>query len=120
MRRAFVLLLALAALAAGCGGATESGPFATGDAPLDVELGPERTVEQGVVVRQVVYRSGEDRVGGYLVAPAAAAEPVPAVLYLHGAGGDREEQLDAAVRLAREGAAGLTTVSYTHLTLPTN
>ena len=72
VRRALVLLLALAALAAGCGGGTESGPFATGDGPLDVELGPERTVEDGVVVRQVVYRSGEDRVGGYLVAPAAA------------------------------------------------
>ena len=108
MRRALVLLLALTALAAGCGGETESGPFATGDAPLGVELGPERTVEDGVVVRQVAYRSGEDRVGGYLVAPAAAEKPAPAVLYLHGAGGDREEQLDAAVRLAREGAAGLT------------
>ena len=72
MRRAVALLLALTALAAGCGGETESGPFATGDEPLGVELGPERTVEDGVVVRQVVYRSGEDRVSGYLVAPAAA------------------------------------------------
>ena len=107
MRRAVVLLLALTALVAGCGGETESGPFATGDAALDVELGPERT-EDGVVVRQVVYRSGEDRVGGYLVTPAATDERVPAVLYLHGAGGDREEQLDVAVRLARKGAAGLT------------
>ena len=109
MRRAVALVLAVAALAAGCGGSTESDPFATGDAPLDVELGPQRTVEDGVVVRQVVYRSGEDRVAGYLVAPAAATEGgAPAVLYLHGAGGDREEQLDAAVRLAREGAVGLT------------
>jgi dienelactone hydrolase len=107
VRRAVVLLLALAALAAGCGGETESGPFATGDAPLDVELGPART-EDGVAVRQVAYRSGEDRVGGYLVTPAATDERVPAVLYLHGAGGDREEQLDVAVRLARRGAAGLT------------
>ena len=107
MRRAVVLLLALTALVAGCGGETESGPFATGDAPLDVELGPERT-EDGVVVRQVVYRSGEDRVVAYLVTPTATDERVPAVLYLHGAGGDREEQLQAAVRLARQGAAGLT------------
>ena len=107
MRRAVVLLLALTALVAGCGGESESGPFATGDAPLDVELGPQRT-EGGVVVRQVVYRSGEDRVGAYLVTPASTDGRVPAVLYLHGAGGDREEQLQAAVRLARQGAAGLT------------
>ena len=107
MRRAVVLLLALTALVAGCGGESESGPFATGDAPLDVELGPQRT-EGGVVVRQVVYRSGEDRVGAYLVKPASTDGRVPAVLYLHGAGGDREEQLQAAVRLARQGAAGLT------------
>ena len=84
MRRALVLLaVALAALAAGCGGRDgRAGRFATGDEPLDVELGPERTVEDGVVVRQVVYRSGEDRVGGYLVAPAAgrgaaAGRPLP-------------------------------------------
>jgi dienelactone hydrolase len=107
VRRAVVLLLALTAAVAGCGGGTESGPFATGDAPLDVELGPERT-EDGAVVRQVVYRSGGDRVGGYLVTPAVAEGRVPAVLYLHGAGGDREEQLDVAVRLARRGTAGLT------------
>jgi dienelactone hydrolase len=107
VRRAVVLLLALTALVAGCGGESESGPFATGDAPLDVELGPQRT-EGGVVVRQVVYRSGEDRVGAYLVTPASTDGRVPAVLYLHGAGGDREEQLDTAVKLAKRGAVALT------------
>jgi dienelactone hydrolase len=107
VRRLAVLLLVVAAAVAGCGsGKTDL--FATGDAPLDVQLGPQRRVDGGVVVRQVLFRSGSDRIAGYLVVPPGAKEPAPAVLYLHGAGGDRTEQLPYAERLAREGAFGLT------------
>ena len=62
----------------------------------------------GAVVQSVTYASGADRVEGYLVSPSSAGGKLPAVVLLHGAGGDREEQLGTAVKLAGRGAVALT------------
>jgi dienelactone hydrolase len=112
-------LLAITAtlLLAGCGGDSSGSDASSvrtddplsydGSAPLDVRHGT-RSERDGVVVEDVSYASGEDRVEGYLVAPASTSGEVPAVVFLHGAGGDRDEQLDTAVKLAKRGAVALT------------
>jgi len=100
----------LATVLVGCGGSDTKADDPLGydaDAPLSLQHGT-RSERDGVVVEDVTYASGEDRVEGYLVAPASTSGKVPAVVFLHGAGGDREEQLDTAVKLARRGAVALT------------
>jgi len=59
-------------------------------------------------VEDVSFASGEDRVEGYLVSPSSTSGKLPAVVFLHGAGGDREEQLGTAEKLAKRGAVALT------------
>ena len=110
MRRALLLPLVLAALVSGCGGtsSTTDDPLAyDAGQPLALDRG-ERTERDGVVVQAVSYASGADRVEGYLVAPREATGELPAVVFLHGAGGNREEQLGTAVKLAKRGAVALT------------
>jgi dienelactone hydrolase len=59
-------------------------------------------------VREVSFAASRGgRVRGVLVVPAGRG-PFPAVLYLHGAGGDRHQFVDDAKALARRGVAGLT------------
>jgi dienelactone hydrolase len=110
MARGTVLLLVAGALLAGCGaGASTEEPFAyDGDQPLAVEEGERLPASAQVVVRSLGFASGEDTVEGYLIAPRAAHGRRPAVVLLHGAGGDREEQLAQAVALAQRGALALT------------
>ena len=76
-------------------------------APLAVQHGT-RSMRDGAVVQSVTYASGADRVEGYLVSPSSASGKLPAVVFIHGAGGDREEQLGTAVKLAGRGAIALT------------
>ena len=111
--RAALLAIAVGLLLAGCGGGS-SGASQTDDplsyddgAPLDLQHGTH-SARDGVVVEDVSFASGDDRVEGYLVAPSSTSGNVPAVVFLHGAGGDREEQLDTAVKLAKRGAVALT------------
>lgn len=107
MRRAAVTFLAAAAVATGCGG-SEAEPFAYDDEQaLAIEAGPPRA-KDGVVVREVTYASGADRVQAYLVVPSGVESRLPGVLHLHGAGGDRDEQLAVARRLVQRGAVALT------------
>ncbi len=107
MGRVAVTLLAVCAVLTGCGGETIADPFAYENGPLAPRFGPEQ-ITDGVAVRALTYASGKDRVEAYLVTPSAAAGRLPAVLHLHGAGGDRAEQLANASRLARRGAVALT------------
>ena len=95
------------AFASGCGG-DEGGddPFAH-DGPLAVEQGA-RVETDPLAVREVSYASGEGRVEGYLVAPPRRDGPLPAVVYLHGSGGDRSQLLPLAEWLAARGAVALT------------
>jgi dienelactone hydrolase len=108
----FVVLLALAStLVTGCGGtATETADtFAYDeDQPLALEEGRPTAAERRVVVREVSYASGDDRVEGYLVSPGTGVGVTPAVVFLHGAGGDRTEQLAPATKLAHRGVTALT------------
>ena len=110
MRRTAVLLaFALVALAvAGCGEGSPGGELGyDADNPLDVHEGA-RATRDGVVVQDVSYTSGDDRVEAYLVSPPSTGARLPAVVFLHGAGGDRSEQLGTAAELAKRGAIALT------------
>jgi hypothetical protein len=115
-RLAVALALLLAALAVGCGESGSDGDptFAyDADAPLDLQEGAPLPEERPLDVRVISYRSGASRVEGYLVAPAGRRdERLPAVVYLHGSGGDRAEFFPLASMLAARGAVALT------LTLP--
>jgi dienelactone hydrolase len=109
--RAVALLVLVAALVAGCGGSKsdESDTFAYDEhQPLGVEEGGRAPSSQKVVVREVSYASGKDRVEAFLVSPAGSTGEHPAVVLLHGAGGDRTEQLALAAKLAQRGFVALT------------
>ena len=107
MRRALVALGALSFLLAGCGGSSRDPLADDHGAPLGLERG-RQTERNGVLVQEISYSSGDDQVDGYLVSPPDTGEKLPAVVFLHGAGGDRSEQLDTAVALAKRGAIAMT------------
>jgi len=112
VRSGLPVTILAAALLAGCGGGTggsaNDDPLTyDADAPLSVRYGA-RSERDGVVVQDVSYESRGDRVAGYLVSPRSSAGKLSAVVFLHGAGGDREEQLGTAVKLAQRGALALT------------
>ena len=72
------------------------------DAGLAGRQGPLR-------VRDISYNvPGSGRVEGYLVLPPATKRNVPAVLIMHGTGGDRTDFLPAAGWVAARGAVGMT------------
>jgi dienelactone hydrolase len=112
-RRA-ALLLAAAALLVGCGG-SENGtsalavPFSYDDSqPLELESQPTQLSSNGIEVRDVSFDGpGDARLDGYLIFPVASGT-YPAVVYAHGAGGDRLELLAEASEMARTGAVALT------------
>ena len=114
MRRTALFLALVPLVVAGCGGGSSGGELGyDAGAPLDVHEGA-RTTRDGIVVQDISYTSGDDRVEAYLVSPPRATGMLPAVLFLHGAGGDRDEQLETAVKLARRGAIALTLTSPSH------
>jgi dienelactone hydrolase len=61
-------------------------------------------------VRDISFRGTEERVPGFLVKPPGKG-PYPAVIYLHGQGGDRFELLQSAAWIAARGAVALTVES---------
>jgi uncharacterized protein len=108
-------LLGAVALAAGCGGGggSEDSSLAKDFAydqsrPLDLRTRSTERRAGGVKVRDVSY-SGLDanRVNAYLIEPRES-EQHPAVIFVHGAGGDRAELLSEATQLAELGAVALT------------
>jgi dienelactone hydrolase len=114
MLRAALLGLLVVLLATGCGGTTEDdGTFAydVGE-PLALETGAQLADGRPLDVREISFASGGERVDGVLVAPPGDERRVPAVVYLHGSGGDRTQLLPLASWLAARGAVALT------LTLP--
>jgi uncharacterized protein len=75
---------------------------------------PLGNIDRGVVARRgsiavhdVAYLSGGVPVAAYLVEPPGRQRR-PAIVLVHGSGGDRRELLDAGVALARRGAVALT------------
>jgi dienelactone hydrolase len=115
MPRTLLPLLAVLVLAA-CGGSetaattaqpTPSGPFAyDASAPLDVE---EREVDDidGARVVDVSYAVNGRRAPAYLITPKTG-ERRPAVIFLHGSGGDRRQMLPFAARWTADGGVALT------------
>lgn len=114
MPRLALLALLLALTVSGCGGYDAGdGTFAyDADASFALEQGAPLEGSEPLDVRPISFASGSGRVEGYLVAPPGGEEAVPAVVYLHGSGGDRSQLLPLASWLAARGAVALT------LTLP--
>ena len=107
MRSLFWSSVAVAALLAGCGGRTAADPFAYDQQrPLAVRddgvalSGPKAKVH-------VVSYEGAGRVNGFLIVPRAV-DRHPAVLFLHGSGGNREDLLLPALELASHGFVTMT------------
>ncbi|HUK94693.1 MAG TPA: hypothetical protein VLU96_06510 [Gaiellaceae bacterium] len=107
-------LAALVAVAAGCGGSggqSESqGPYGyDASQPLGFHDTGRANKNYPIVIRNVSYQSGKDRVPAYLLLPPAASDNKKraAVIYLHGSGGDRNTLLLPATWMAGRGAIGL-------------
>jgi len=99
------------ALLAGCGGGDEpsvAAPFRYDSQALDVKRTPTSFGNSDVKVEEISFTGpGDTRLTGYLATPKAS-ETHPAVIYAHGAGGDRQELLDEARSMAERGAVALT------------
>jgi uncharacterized protein len=113
-------LLAISVLAfalAGCGASKQSSrqPASHGDvfsydafAPLGyVDRGRVNTRDSALAVHDIAFTSGGRRVDGYLVVPPGRGRR-PAVVFVHGSGGDRTELLPQAGLLAARGVVALT------------
>jgi dienelactone hydrolase len=120
-------MLVLALVVAGCGsssspsGRSKPQPFAyDAAAPLRyVDRGRVNTRTYPLAVHDVSYSSGGRRVAGYLVLPPGRGRH-PAVVFVHGAGGDRRELLVQAGWLAARNVVTLTITapSATRRSLP--
>jgi dienelactone hydrolase len=99
------------ALLAGCGGNDDSSvpaPFTYDSKALDLKSSQTSFGDEEVQVEDVSFTGPSDtRLTGYLVTPAGSGRH-PAVVYAHGAGGDRQELLDEARYMAEKGAVTLT------------
>lgn len=101
----------MVAVLAGCGGDEPSVPalFRYDSKALDMKRAPTSLGEDDVKVEEISFRGPSDtRLTGYLATPTASSESHPAVIYAHGAGGDRQELLDEARYMAETGAVTLT------------
>jgi dienelactone hydrolase len=99
------------ALLAGCGDNDDSSvpaPFTYDSKALDLKSSQTSFGDEEVQVEDVSFTGPSDtRLTGYLVTPGGSGRH-PAVVYAHGAGGDRQELLDEARYMAEKGAVTLT------------
>jgi dienelactone hydrolase len=106
-------LLLLVALVAGCGGGEKSSvpsQFTYDDSkPLDPQIKPSSFSTNDVRVDDVSFSGpGDTFLNAYLLTPSGSEGRHPAVIYAHGAGGDRQELLAEALEMAGQGAVTLT------------
>lgn len=106
-------LFLLVALVAACGGGGKSevpSQFSYDDSkPLDVQDKPTSFGTNDVRVDDISFTGpGNTRLNAYLLMPSGSKGRHPAVIYAHGAGGNRQELLDEAMKMADEGAVTLT------------
>lgn len=114
--------VALAVLAAGCGGSehaaasqtqtqapapTNAAVFADPLTPLAVTDRGKVGTAPGVTIRDVSFAGLHGPVDAYVALPAHKRH-VPAVILLHGTGGSRADFLQSAVGYAKRGAVGMT------------
>ncbi len=116
--RPLVLLVGIALLA-GCGSSASDSPKAAAgptrlsfaenaSEPLGyVDRGRVNTAKAAMALHDVSFQSGGRRVDGYLVLPPGNGRR-PAVVLVHGSGGDRSELLPLAVWLAARNVVTLT------------
>ena len=117
VRRSLVAVLVLAFVVAGCGSSSSPSRSAAprGDvfsydpfAPLGyVDRGRVNTHDSALAVHDVAFTSGGRRIDGYLVVPPGRGKR-PAVVFVHGSGGDRTELLPQAGLVAARGVVALT------------
>ncbi len=112
--RCAALVLAAAAVLVGCGGSSETesklaAPFAYDSSkPLNLKSRGTSLGSKGIEVSDVSYDGpAGSRLTAYLLTPSATGRH-PAVVFVHGAGGDRAELVSEAVAMARKGAVALT------------
>lgn len=101
------------ALIAGCGGGDKSSvpsQFGYDDSrALDVQDKPTSFSTNEVRVDDISFTGpGDTRLNAYVLMPSNSDGTHPAVIYAHGAGGDRQELLDEARQLAEKGFVTLT------------
>jgi dienelactone hydrolase len=107
-------LVLLVAVLAGCGGGGEESSvpaqFTYDDSkPLDAQIKRTSLGTSEVRVDDVSFSGpGDTRLNAYLLTPSGSEGPRPAVIYAHGAGGDRQELLDEALQMAEQGAVAFT------------
>jgi dienelactone hydrolase len=115
-RPAVTILAALAVLgASACGGNGTAVPHVSPAHPFAYDRSaPLHYADRGVVnhdypieVHDVSYTAGGRRIDGYLAVPPGKG-PFPAVVYLHGSGGDRTQLLVPATWMAARGVVALT------------
>jgi hypothetical protein len=124
VRRALPILLALAVLAAGCGGDDAGGERAAvsisparvdpellsqfdydASAPLDVQE-VKSEVKDGAVVHDITYAGPEGRIDAFLITPQGDG-PFPAVELMPGAPGAKYTFYTEAIALAKAGVVSL-------------
>ena len=120
MKAALALVVVL--LAAGCGGSKGAAPTPTPApkpelaSPFEYDAGAALRFQDGgrvnsddypIAIHDVSYLSGGERVEAYLAIPPGG-ERHPAVIFLHGSGGDRTQMLLSATWMAGRGALTLT------------
>ena len=101
-------------LVAGCGGSSEQsssparGPFAY-DAVQPLRFADRGRVNARYPIKidDVSYTAGRDRIAAFLVVPPSGGKRLPAVIYVHGSGGDRRQLVVPATWLASRHAIGL-------------
>jgi uncharacterized protein len=114
------LLLGLIALLAGCGSSSSGTTSSPADSTPRLAFGDDRSEALGYVdhgranvrkaaiaLHDISFRSGGRRVEGFLLVPPGHARR-PAVVFVHGSGGDRGELLPLAVWLAARNVVTLT------------
>jgi dienelactone hydrolase len=104
----------LVLVATGCGGSSEHaapparGPFAYDSAqPLRFADRGRVNTRYPIAIHDVSYTAGRDRIAAFLVLPPSGGKRLPAVIYVHGSGGDRKQLVVPATWLASRHAVGL-------------
>ncbi|MDQ3777859.1 MAG: acetylxylan esterase [Actinomycetota bacterium] len=112
MRHALAFVPLLALVACGGAGADEHQDIYAYDRsePLAVRDNGVVNRDHPIKVRDVSFHGGKERVPAFLLTPPGKG-PFPAVIYLHGSGGDRFELLQSAGWLAGRRAVALTVES---------